>query len=332
MAKRYTTRRATLADIARAAGCSKNTVSLALRGSSRISSPVRERLLALAARMHYTPDFSAQRLRHRRSGLIGIYTRALADTVRTEIVNHLLAELHTTEYRPVLGLDDGHDGAWEESPWMQTFRELRVEAMVLLWDNVTTLPSWHKSLPTIVVGCHPNPRLPCDYLALDRREAARLGIEHLVARGHREIMIAAIPNEPFHSGAHDALSVHHGNPYRVPFSIDFRALHHARSIGFSLAQLAHPPTAVLFSDSGYAAHFQSGVLDADRHVPSQMALVAYDYFPWADILPVPLTTIEQPISSMTATTVELVRRRLAKPESPTTHLLQPHRLVIRQSS
>lgn len=332
MGRRSDNRRATMEDIAKAAGCSKNTVSLALRGSPRISAMVRERVVTLARQMHYTPDFAAQRLRRRRSGLVGIYTRALQDAVRTELINHLLAELHTTGCRPVLGLDDGDGGPWETSPWIQTFHELRVEALVLIWDDVRSLPAWHQQLPVIVVGCFPAPRLACDYLALDRREAARLGVEHLVARGHREIMIAAPPDEPFAQGAREALAGFQVKPYVLPFSIDFRALHHARSTGFSLAELPRFPKAVLFSDSGYAAHFQRGVLDARRQIPSQMALVAYDYFPWADMLAVPLTTVEQPIDSMASTAVELIRRRLEQPRVAPTHLVQPHRLMIRQSS
>ncbi len=51
-----TSRRVTLADVARAAGVHTTTVSLALRNHPRLPPATRERLQTLAKKMHYTPD------------------------------------------------------------------------------------------------------------------------------------------------------------------------------------------------------------------------------------------------------------------------------------
>ncbi len=332
MGNRLDHKKVTLKDIARKAGCSENTVSLALRDSRRISAELRGQIRKIADKLQYTPNYAARNLRVRRSGMIGIYTYPLQDAVRTALVNRLLAELHTAEYRPVLGICERSDDPWYQSAWMQTFREMRVEALVVLWAGIDELPEWCRSMPMILVGCNPNESLACDYLALDRRQAGHLGTSHLISRGCRNIMIGTDCANLFAQGCLSAMEVHGCKPYQLPFATDFNNLDQARLVGYNVAAQAPPPTGVVFNDSGYAASFIRGVLDAQRRIPEDMAVVGYDYFPWAEMLAVPLTTIEQPIEAMAAEAVRLVRQRLANPEMPPVHLVQPHTLVIRGSS
>jgi len=322
----------TLADIAGRAGCSTNTASLALRNSPRISPDLRRTIRRIADKLQYTPDFAARNLRVRRSGVIGIYTRGLYDAGRVELVNHLLSALHTTQYRPVLGLGQGNSGSWHESDWMRTFRELRAEALVVLWESMDSLPEWSRTIPIILVGCNPAESLGCDYLALDRKQAGALGTRHLLSRGKRNILLGSGPGSEFGKGCMEALREAKVKPFGNPCEIGSGLSDQARSIGYTMACQSARPDGAVFPDSGIAAHFMQGILEAGREVPDDMAVVGYDYFPWASALAVPLTTVEQPIGSMASSAVDLVRRRLADPDAPPVHIVQPHSLMARKSS
>src|SRR5690242_20714424 len=60
--------RVTLADIAKKAGVSKSTVSVALRGGHQVSAALRKKILGLAKKMKYAPDpFLSGLAAHRRS-------------------------------------------------------------------------------------------------------------------------------------------------------------------------------------------------------------------------------------------------------------------------
>lgn len=332
MNKPLQVKRVTLGDIASAAGCSKNTVSLALRRSTRISTALRLKICAIAEQFNYTTDYAARNLRAGHSGLLGIYTRPLQDAVRTEMVNHLLSELHTTKYRPVLGLGEPDCRRWSDSPWMQTFRELRIEALVLLWNFVPDgLHEWIRNTPVIMVGNEPAPDLECDCLALDRRQAGTLGVEHLLARGRRRILIGAC-NSDFRTGCLKAIEAAGYKPYTPPYEPNYLNIRDARLFGHTLSTVNEPPDGALFGDSGFAAMFIRSVVENKFNVPRDIAVVAYDYFPSAELLAVPLTTIEQPIETMAKKAVELIRRRLSHPEAPLLHMVQPHRLFVRESS
>lgn len=68
-------------DVARKAGVSHTTVSLALRNSDRISSDVAERIRAMALEMGYRPKIAAQLLRGNRTGRIAlVLPRGIAGT------------------------------------------------------------------------------------------------------------------------------------------------------------------------------------------------------------------------------------------------------------
>ncbi|MCD4823377.1 MAG: LacI family transcriptional regulator [Phycisphaerae bacterium] len=321
----------TLKDIALLAGCSQNTVSLALRNSNRISKEMRKRIRQIARRLKYVPNMAARNLSTRRSGIIGVYTYALYDAVRTELINSLITELHTAEYRPVLGLGKGHVGPWHSSPWMQTFRELNVEAMVVVAETIDKLPQWTRRIPVILVGCHPNESFQCDYLAIDRKQAANSGIEHLISRGHKKILVACNEQSVFAQGCFDTIKKAGLKPYYVCVDYPCSEEQWATVLSY-LTRQQDRPTAAIFGDSPLAAEFMHHLQKTGVKIPKDIAIVGYDYFPWAKMLKVPLTTINQPISELASQAVTLVKTRLTEPETPLVHTILPHKLMIRKSS
>src|SRR5260370_40267687 len=69
----------TLRDVARAAGASTASASRALTGEGSVTTGLRSRILAAASRLGYVPNLAARTLATRRSGLIGIIVRNVAD-------------------------------------------------------------------------------------------------------------------------------------------------------------------------------------------------------------------------------------------------------------
>jgi LacI family transcriptional regulator len=294
---------------------------------------MRLRISQIAQELNYTPNYAARHLRNQRSGMIGVYSGPIRDAVRTELVNHLLQELHTAEYRPMLGIEQDRTDPWYKSPWMETFRLLNVEALVVICQPTLELPEWTHHIPVILLGCEPDETLACDYLALDRAEGARIGIEHLIARQHRDILVVCDPGSNFHRGCVETLRRNRCKIHKLPLqNQEPRDPQEARLLGYTLARQSQGPTATILGDSGLAAGFMCGIMDRHGRVPEDMAVVGYDYFPWADMLAVPLTTVEQPITSMATAAVDLVKKRLTEPNASPIHVVQPHNLVIRKST
>lgn len=317
-----------LADIARIAGCSINTVSLALRDSPRISDKRKAQIKGIAEKLGYVPNRAARNLRAKKSKMVGIYTTPLVDDVRIKMVNTLLDELHRGGYSPILGVGRGE--RWYKTTWIRTFRELNVEMIVVLWDTPSVpLPEWAEKIPLVFIGCLPTRNINCDYLALDREEAGKMAVEYLISCGCRRLTVIR-GGVGFGRGALSIIR-DRGLEY-VEFSdANSNDMQEVYKLGHLLYQKRDSIDGLACGDARIAAYIMKGFIDAGGRVPDDITFVAYDYFPWADVLPGPLATVEQPIDSMASVAMSIIKRRLEEPFLPKMQLLQPHRLVVRGS-
>ena len=90
------------------------------------------------------------------------------------------------------------------------------------------------------------------------------------------------------------------------------------------------PTAAIFRDSAMAAECAHRVQELGVRVPQDVAIVGYDYLPYAEMLRVPVSTIEQPVAAMAAAALDLAKTRLARPDAPPKHVVLSHQLVVRE--
>ena len=299
----------TIEDIAKIAGCSKNTVSLALRNSPRISPLTRKKIHAIAEELGYIPNISARNLITKKSGIIGIYTRSLYDAVRVELVHTLFDELHTAEYRPVLGLGDEEIQSWHQSPWLNTFTALNVEALAVIGESIGELPYLSTRTPTIFVGCFPVDDVKADYVALDRKEGARKAVQYLKSQGSREVLLACDPAIEFGVGCIKSCkeagikctNIKAKYPYGEEWENEIFSFY---------KNTASPPRSIIFGDTPFGVRVMHDGLKKRVTALTKAEAVSYDYFPWTDALKIPITTIEQPIEELSRTSVQLIKKRL----------------------
>jgi DNA-binding LacI/PurR family transcriptional regulator len=327
----------TLGDIADIAGCSKNTVSLALRGSDRISAKRREDIEEIALSLGYVPHLSARHLSGKRSGYVGVYTKTLHDAVRSTLINNILTGFRDTGLHPILGLGDSPDQKWEQSSWIQSFRAMRAEAIALVGEvrDFELTPS-RQSTPYVLIHCQPDESLPYDYVGLDRSEASNLGRQHFFATGRRNLVIFGDSSSPFCEITRSEKTIPALDPKQ--FKITARNLVVSNLEEMSKTCLSYylkhrgKFDAALFQDSGVAAGFINLAFEAGIPIPDEIAVVGYDCYPQAHLLKVSLSTIEQPLDELSQRAIELILKRVHRPDAPLTHEVLPHRLFRRGSS
>jgi LacI family transcriptional regulator len=182
-------RHATIRDIARAAGVSETTVSLAFQPSSRISHKTRERILALGNQLHYLPNLSARTLRIGRSGAIGFLVNDITNPYYALMVRS--AEL--------IAQQRGYQVVFAECHW-DPAREVRaVESMIRSRVQGVLVCSCEKtrkgfellaqySIPSVVVDTAPE-----DYrgalVGNNLVAAGQIAAKHLVDVGCRHVAL-----------------------------------------------------------------------------------------------------------------------------------------------
>ena len=190
-----------MSDIARAAGVSKNTVSLALRGSPRVSQATRDRIAALAAKMGYRSNATVSQLmselRRNRSarfqatlGLINANEDPRAFTAHPTLPIYVEG-CRRRAAQLGYGLDEFwlHEPGWTPRRWLSILRTRNIRGLLVvglmshnrLPDRFA--PLW-ASLPAVVTGVRTRgPEL--SFACSDHHALALAAFEKAVALGYR---------------------------------------------------------------------------------------------------------------------------------------------------
>ena len=181
--------RPTLAEVARAAGVSSASASMALNDRPGVGRETRIRVLAAARRLGY-------RRRARGTGLIGVLPTDLGNPYHTDVIAGLEAQAE----RLGLGVVIAHgrrDGAHLEKQ-LQRLLDLDVDGVIAVttWLDPAALEQAAGSVPVVVIG-RMQDRVPgTDAVRNDDRAGAALAVRHLVELGHRRLAHVTLSSRP----------------------------------------------------------------------------------------------------------------------------------------
>lgn len=185
--------RPTLADVARRAGVSPSTASLAFSGSGPVADATRARVRAAADELNYAgPDPRARSLRRGRSGIVGVVIEervryAFRDPVKIAILDGLSEELGKIDAGLLLLTDKGDADVGITTAAMDAV--VLVGCSPRLEESIAVLQQ--RGIPMVAI--EGNPALGALTISLDNREATRVVAEHLRALGHERVAVVALP-------------------------------------------------------------------------------------------------------------------------------------------
>ena len=303
------TAKKTLADVARLAGVSVSTASIAFSGSGPISEATRGRVRAAAAELGYDgPDPRARSLRQGRSGVIGIVLEsrlryAFRDPV-TSITLDGIAEGLGAESNGLLLLTDSGTGD-------ATIETAAVDAVVLLscsrrFDRSIEVLR-RRGIPVVSIEGPPRPELV--EITLDNREASTAAAEYLRGLGHERVAVVALPTvieaEPGFIGADTFVGIEvtrqrlDGVRAVYPDAPAHSTLHNTPEDGHraTLVLLAGPlatrPTAIIAQADLLAVGAIRAIEELGLRVPEDISVIGFDGIR-IDGLKHDLTTMVQP--------------------------------------
>jgi LacI family transcriptional regulator len=325
----------TLADLAREAGTSASTASRALSGRGYVSDSVRDRLLAVADRLGYVPNASAQTLKHRTSRVVGVVLSALDNQFYAGLAAGIEQVLREANYQMVV-LGDRSDPD-EELAGVRTFIAMRTpgvimtpvgaEASRLLRSHGTAVVEVDRRLATV----------PCDAVLIDNERGGREATMHLVGQGHRRIALLGVDTDwTTDAGRLKGYRTALRNariPYdrRLVASIPVRAPDIEARIEALLD--AASPTAFFAANNALAEHAWRVLRRRGLKIPGDISLVGFDDVPWMEMVDPPITVVDQPTVELGRSAARLLLRRLhgGPVLPPAVEILQPH-LVVRGST
>ena len=189
-------------------------------------------------------------------------------------------------------------------------------------------------IPVVLLdrSVYPYPkRGPYDLVGIDNRRTGFAITEHLLAQGARRVAFLGAMNAASTIGARragyrEALETHGADtslmaPVPAP---DDRA-----AVAAYLDR--HRPDAIVCANDRSAARLMHTLLGLGRMIPEDIRLAGVDDVEYAAWLPVPLTTMHQPVQQIGESAMAAMLERRAHPERPARDIFVQCPLVVRRS-
>jgi DNA-binding LacI/PurR family transcriptional regulator len=279
-------RRATLTDVAAAAGVSTSTASRALTNHPRITEATRERVREAAAALGFEANVQARTLRSGSSMLIGVVVPDIAIAFYASALTGAQSALEAAGYQ-VLVMNTQRDTAHELAA-LRTLYARQVDGMLL-----ATSGGFVPGDMPVVFFDHVLRGVGLGYVAPDNAGGVATLVEHLVREhGHERIAYIGAPLQPSpnverleYGPANERLEAfrHAMGSARLPVvpeylvSGDYQwSQDSAEQAVRELMALEEPPTAIVAAGDTLALGALRGLRRSGRQVPADVALVSFD--------------------------------------------------------
>ncbi len=327
--------RATVRQIAGAAGVSRSTVSLVLRDSPLVADATRIKVRAAMAAAGYLYNRGAARLRTGMSQTVGLIVTEITNPFYAELTAGIDAALDRAGWLAFLA--NSGDQPERQDRFIRRIREQGADGIILCPAEGTPreLPAQLRrgGMPCIQllrrVGAEGG-----DYVGPDYALGMTLALEHLIGRGHRRIAYLHSPRRTSATrerlaGFTATLARHALAPGQVVACAHSRA--QAAALVASLMQRPDAPSALVCHNDVMALGALAGLSRLGIRPGGQVAVIGFDDIGEAATSVPPLSTIATRPAEVGAAAAELLLRRITDRGGPAEHIVLPPRLVVRDT-
>lgn len=339
--------RVTLAQIAAEVELPVMAVSRALNGKPGLVSEERRiRILAMAERMGYRPNFLVRAMQTGRSRIIGVVVPPVGD-FGSRMVCGIHQVLSAAGHLPLLHwrTHDPHaDQERVRSAELDVVNALldhRVDGVILFpaddWVLDLHSQELHRRGVPLVTVDRQLQHITADFVGTDDRLGARLAAEHLLALGHRHV--AQLAGDARYGTYADRRSAFEatirsaGGTCVTMEKSTYNELADTIRQTNRLFDALPRPTAVFLAHDHLAAGVIAAVHARGLQVPRDVSVVGFADLAHAALMQPPLTTVRQDPEAIGRRAAELLLRRIQGPATgEPVRLRLPPELIVRAST
>ena len=285
-------------EIAKALNITQAAVSMALKGSNRISPALRQSVHELAVNTGYRPNLAGQMLRRKRSNVIGAVFPRLSNQFYAElfqeIQKHLLPHGYMLYSAPA-------EKPEELEKVVENLRQMSVAGVIAFAAREFRLlrALREAGIALVLYGGDDKLNAGVSQVLPDRFSASLKLVRHLLANGRRNIIffgstsrkeqrVQAYTTALAEAGLKPICIPQKGNSCRSAMETAFDTMKEY------LAE--HQETDAVFAHNDeLALAVKRAIMTSGRSIPGDIALAGFDNIPVGNYLTPSLTTIEQPL-------------------------------------
>ncbi len=325
--------RPTMSDVARAAGVSLKTVSRVVNREPGVRPETSERVRRAIETLGFRRNEAARALRQgHRTRTLGLVIEDMANPFYFGIMRGV-EEAARGLGSLVIAASSDENGERERELTL-ALCERRVDGLILVpaaEDHAYLLPELRLGVRIVFLD-RPPEGIAADTVLVDNVGGADAATSHLLAQGHRRVAMVGDTPTLYTSvqrleGYRDALT-RHGVPYDEGLvRLGRHDVGAAERAAEELLALPDPPTAVFAGNNRSTI----GVLRATSQNGRRIAIVGFDDFELAELLPVPVTVVATDSVELGRRAAQLLLERLAGDNGFPKTVVLPTTLVERGS-
>lgn len=333
-----TKKRPTIRDVAAEAGVSKSLVSLVYSSDDGVSPERREKVLAAAAKLGFTPNPWARSLASGAGNFVAIVVIDLHNPLFTEmadIARTALAEKGHQTFMTAASIHEENGVKVLDKSTVQSLVDLRPKGILVVGDlpDKDMLKPVPDSVPIIFATTIPKNQDRAIVLRVDEDESLALIIDHLVSLGHKKICYLGLDvgevEEARIAGYRKAMEAHRLKPL-------WESADRLEADGYAAAKKVlegkNTPTALVCFNDIVALGAQEAIIEFEAAGGHKVAVTGYDNTYISALARISLTSIEQDKKAIAAKATEILTdAQLAKKSKGKTIKLSP-KLEIRSST
>ncbi|MDR1586972.1 MAG: LacI family DNA-binding transcriptional regulator [Treponema sp.] len=323
----------TIKDVAEKAGVSIATVSRVFNNRGYLSGAVKRKVADAMEALDYHPNDLARSLQKRKSWLIGLIVPSTAHPFFGEIARYAEEAAYEKGYKVLLC--NSLQNREKEQGYIKMLKRCQVDGIIMGSHSLDTEDYAGLHLSVVSLDRELSSSIP--YVCCDNRQGGELAAQHLIARGCRDLVhISGSLAVPMLSNRRTEAFIAACKKARVPLHcyelpdqaiVDFNIETEIQRIMEN-----HPHCDGVFATSDLSAAAVIGfAAKTGKKVPADMKVIGFDGILTGRFLNPPLTTIRQPIESISRYAVEFLVRMMEGEKVPSKTVL-PVELLERESS
>jgi LacI family kdg operon repressor len=330
--------RITIADVARAAGVSKATVSRFLNHrEALLTLDIAARVEAAIAALDYRPSPMAQALKRGSSRLIGMVVADVTNPYSVAVLRGAEKACKDAGYLVML-FNLGNEPEREREA-IATLSSYQVDGFILnTFDHGGKGRAEVERLgkPAVLVDRR-HGRMSADFVSLDNAGAVEMAVAHLIDAGYRELLYVSEPVQNVSSrldrqAAFHACLTHHAGVRGAVFESNGEGGDALEQAIASLRQRGGNECAILSGNAVVTLRCATAVMRLGLRFGPDIGFIGFDELEWAPLVGPGLTTIAQPTDALGRLAARCLIERLQGSPSPPRQILLSGELVVRGSS
>jgi LacI family transcriptional regulator len=327
-------KRATMFDVAKAAGVSHQTVSRVINQDARVAPETRERVMQAIQNLNYRPSRVARSLATRQSRSLAVITYGLNYYGPTQMVINIDKAARQAGYDIFFANVDPADDV-DILAVSQRVTESSVDGLLLIapvQDNhYRQMLAYFKDIPVLQIDVASGVNTPS--VIIDQRLGSYLITKHLLELGHRAIAEIRGP-----MNWHGAIARHDGfeqalAEYGLQAAGSFEGNWTSES-GYQAAQALtqFSFSAIVAANDQMALGAMAYLREHGIAIPQDVSLVGFDDIPEARFFSPALSTVRQDFSDLGRKGLEYLVAMIENPEEEKRQYVIQPQLIIRESS